>query len=128
MKKSNIITTILFILLIFACKSDSSKNMDYDLNGRWLLYEAYRNGSLTNTLEDGYFMFQDGFLETNIIGEVVEGEFALEGNQFRHQSAAPVLYTIREFSSDSLHLESKIQGFNFLFKLYKETEEDQDSI
>ena len=111
---------LLFIILaLAACKLDNNGGMNYELEGNWSMYEAYRNNSLTNTLEDGYFNFQDSMLETNIIGSPITGKFRIMNDAFVHESELPVKYDISFYSKDTLHLNTQIQGFKFLFKLQR---------
>jgi hypothetical protein len=106
-------------LTLVACKKDKEVAINYDLEGRWEVYEALRNNALTNTLEDGYFIFEDSIMKTNIVGTEVEGKFSLVGDQFNHESALPVDYHIDYYGQDTLHLNTLIRGFQFDFKLLK---------
>lgn len=106
-------------MVTISCKSDNSSGIDYDLAGSWGIYEAYRDGVLTTTLEDGFFEFQDTMMTTNIMGSPISGSYNMEKNQFSHDSALPVKYEISEYSvtGDTMHLETEIRGFDFLFKV-----------
>ncbi len=110
--------SLVLLVCIGACKQDAKvPQIDYDLEGNWDIYEAYRNKKLTTTLEDGYFTFSDSIMETNIVGSPVKGAIRLTENQFEHVSELPIRYIIDHYSVDTLHLSTEIQGYEFLFKL-----------
>lgn len=126
MSKDVLLLVICGLVTLASCKSDEKSGIDYDLAGKWDVYEAYRNKTLTTTLEDGYFLFQDSVLETNIIGSPISGNFSLVENTFQHESELPAQYRIGYYSSDTIHLNTQIQGFKFLFKLTRATDSDED--
>ncbi|WP_235295750.1 hypothetical protein [Portibacter marinus] len=119
MIKNACLLCFVVIGLAYGCKSDNKSELNYELEGRWSIYEAYRDGDLTTTLEDGFFEFQDSQLVTNILGSPISGVYKLEQNAFNHNSALPATYQIKSYNQDSMELETEIRGFDFLFKLHK---------
>lgn len=110
---------LIAIALFFSCKSDKTAPEQYDLEGKWNIYEASRDGELTTTLEDGYFLFRDSIMETNILGNPIEGKYIFESEAFRHDSSLPATYKITEYSSDTMQLRTEIREFDFIFKLQR---------
>lgn len=110
---------LVFVALCVACKSDEPMKEMYELEGKWEIYEAYRNNELTNTLEDGYFLFSDSTLETNILGSPISGSYKLTSTSFLHSSSLPVEYKIKSYSKDSLELDTEIRNYRFKFKLQR---------
>ncbi len=110
---------LLSFILVLSCKNDKVEKNFLNVEGRWEMYEAYRNDVETNTLEDGYFLFQDSILETNIIGSPITGPFSVGDKSFTHKSDLPVTYDVAYFNNDTLHLTTLIQGFKFDFMLHK---------
>ena len=56
---------LVVVFLVFGCKSDSNPLEELtvtDLNGKWIIYHATRNGNVTKSLEKGNFVFQDDSL------------------------------------------------------------------
>jgi len=114
--------TVVLLTLLVGCKTDESAEVSYELEGNWEIHEAFRNDEVTTTLEDGYFKFVDSTMETNILGSPIVGSFSLEGSAFSHNSSLPAKYSISKYSQNSMELETKIRGFEFLFKLTKATD------
>jgi len=107
-------------VIITGCKGDSEESMNYELAGKWKIYEAFRDGDLTTTLEDGYFEFIDSVMTTNILGSPVSGQFAIKDGLISHESSLAVTYDISHYSGDTMHLSTEIRGYDFLFKIEKE--------
>ena len=110
--------SLLILLVLIACKSDTM-NGRVDLEGKWELYSALRNNKTTGTLKNGFFSFKDTIMETNITGSLVSGRYEIDGNSIVHHSTMPATYKVNYLSNDTLHLNTEIQGFKFLFQLQK---------
>ena len=107
------------VAFAYSCSSDNSNEMTYELEGTWNIYEAYRDGDLTTTLEDGFFEFEDSILTTNILGSPISGKYQLSDDSFQHNSSLNATYNIEDYSRDSMELQTEIRGFDFLFRLTK---------
>lgn len=118
------VSFLLLVILVFAygCKTDNKATANYELDGKWSIYEAYRDGDMTNTLEDGFFEFQDSQLITNILGSPISGAYQMMDGSFKHESSLPATYEIKEYSGDTMNIETEIRGFDFLFKLERMTD------
>lgn len=115
--------SILLLIFIFlaSCKQDRVPEQEINLEGKWNIYEAYRNNELTNTLQEGYFMFKDSLMETNILGEEISGTYFLEENVITHTSVLQADYKVVNYATDSMELTTTIQGFDFRFKIEKDS-------
>jgi hypothetical protein len=111
---------LLFIALSAGCKRNEPMEEVYELEGKWDIYEAYRNNELTNTLEDGYFLFSDSIMETNILGSPISGAYTLSSTSFSHNSSLPAEYKIISYSKDTLEVDTEIRNYRFKFRLLRE--------
>jgi len=119
MSRNSFLPLFTLCILVLGCKSDNTVKKSYELEGKWDIYEAYRDGNLTTTLEDGFFEFQDSQMVTNILGSPIDGVYILDNKSIQHESSLSATYHISNYSSDSMELETEIRGFDFLFKLQR---------
>lgn len=113
---------LLFFAISVSCKRNEPLEEVYELEGKWEIYEAYRNNELTNTLEDGYFLFSDSTMETNILGSPISGAYKLSKTSFSHDSSLPAEYQIISYSNDTLEVDTEIRNYRFKFRLHRETD------
>ena len=115
----------LLFLLGFACTSDSdeAKQMQEQLIGKWELIEAYRNGSLAESLDDLFFEFYgDGKMRTNISGSTQQSEYQLDGQvilQSAGDDGMELSYEITNISDSTLTLNTNLRRYQFKFELGK---------
>ena len=119
-KKSQIIKKLAFPLftLIFifsACKRDSAAE-NYYINGTWDVFEAYRGGERTETLDKAFFYFDADSMQTNIMGDTVHVPFSRDGKLINQGGSFPIQFKIERFDKDTLELSAKIRKYSFLFK------------
>jgi hypothetical protein len=120
MSRAVFVNLLLLLIIAGSCKSNEPMDDVYELEGKWEIYEAYRNNQLTNTLEDGYFLFSDSTMETNILGSPIYGAFSLLNSAFTHDSTLPATYQIVEYSKDTMEVDTEIRNYKFKFKLHKQ--------
>ncbi len=116
---------VLGICLIFgvlvACRRDVQVKAD-NLQGRWIVQEAYRNEVLTKTLENAYFEFNtESAMSTNLWPDALEISYAIDGNMLLQKSEEVVTYTIQKLTTDSLELSSTIRNYRFYFVMVRDT-------
>ena len=117
------------LILFQDCKSGDQKGDNEILEGKWMIYDATRNGRQTTTLKDGYMIFsEDNILETNILGDVTRSSFQHNGNHLVSSSPFQYDFNVISLTSDSLHLNGKMKAFdmNFYLKRYVDTLEEYD--
>ncbi len=122
MRLSGILLPILFL---FGCNPDSKKEMPSSttLEGRWRMEAAARDGKLTETLKDSYFIFQNpDILINNINRKEMSFKYnVLEGNRIEQRGALDLDYNIIKFQNDTLVLRSQIRDYDFQFLLIRDT-------
>ena len=116
---------LVVVFLVFGCKSDSNPLEELtvtDLNGKWIIYHATRNGNVTKSLEKGNFVFQDDSLVSSNL-------FSTSNNlNFTYANGAIVVedepnfnaLKVEKFTKDTLILSSRLKGFDMEFYLLKE--------
>ncbi len=112
--------SLLSVLLVFtACTSDGSETKKDktittdDLNGRWDLSEAVRDGQKTASLEGTYMEFGGNdqlSCNFNETGDDVESSFILKDNTLTHNEQN---YKIESFSDSELVVSTKLMDFDF---------------
>ncbi len=117
---SFILLSVFFISFLISCNSGPSFN-SADLNGTWNSVEAFRGGKKTESLSNTYFTFADGTLETNLSlsGEVVKGNYTLEGNKITETGANDLVYTIESLNPEGLTLSFELNSMEFKILLDK---------
>lgn len=118
------IIAILILFVVSGCKSKTNSGDEDDIVGKWMIYDASRNGRTTTTLKDGYIsLSEENVLETNILGEVTRSNFQYNGDQL--VSAPPFEYdfTVISLTADSLHINGMMKAFdmNFYLKRYSDS-------
>lgn len=107
------------LLLFFSC--NSSDRINSQLQGKWKLIDAYRNGRRTSTMENVYFNFWNkDSIETNIpISEkLIYSSYKLDGNDIVLSSDLEKFY-VDKISNDTLQLQTNISNYIFSFLLIK---------
>lgn len=113
--------------LWFACSRDGKidETTKNQLIGKWEIKEAYRNGSLAESLEDLYFEFDEsGQMSTNILGATTKTDYLFEGDsivQSAGENGIEVTYNVEGITDTSLVLLTVLRRYNFKFDLRKST-------
>lgn len=111
--------------LTFACSSDGQMDEETrnQLVGKWEIKEAYRNGSLAESLEDLFFEFdENGQLSTNILGATTQTDYLFQGEsivQSAGDNGVEVSYDVENITDTSLVLTTVLRRYNFKFDLRK---------
>jgi hypothetical protein len=120
---------VLFVILaalIFAqCENEPETPIDTaQLDGKWELKEAFRNGDPTTTLSDLYFTFSDGnTLNTNMPTMEGSSEYEVEGMELEQEgNGFEQDYNIESLTADELILTTNIQDYDFRMVFTKATE------
>ncbi|MEM1325487.1 MAG: lipocalin family protein [Bacteroidota bacterium] len=111
---------VLFIALaalaFVQCESEPKEAVETaQLNGKWELKEASRNGDPTTTLSDLYFNFsEDGTLDTNMPTMEGSSEYEVEGMEIEQEgNGFEQDYVIESLTEDELILTTNIQNYDF---------------
>lgn len=121
MQKFSILSFCLFYLL--ACATEPAGPQPGELNGKWYITEAKRNGKMTQTFSNAYFIFhENGQLETNYTGEIVQTTYKLDGQSIVQGGDMPMNYTLSEWADSSVLMNFEMQQFKFEFLLKRESE------
>ncbi len=117
-KLTFIFFTFIAALLSFSSCDPSAKTND-KLQSKWMVHKAYRNGRITSTMENGFFIFWHlDSMETNILGESVKSAYKIQKNIIVTDSDLPK-FNVNNIGRDTLILETKINKYRFSFTLTK---------
>jgi len=125
-----LISLFYFSIFFSNCKSDTLKSSEPSstLEGRWTMDKASRDGKLTETLKDSYFIFSSpNKLVNNINRREQAYEYEQSDNQILQRGSLNIDYDILKFTSDTLILAADIRNRQFQFLLLRDTV-DLDSI
>lgn len=117
--KFNALLSILFIYaIVFTGCGKDAVDEGPQLEGRWEVEEARRNGRLTESLRGLYFDFgQEGSFTTNISGMDENGRYEVSENSIATSEVQLSLdYKINELSDSTLELTSVFQDYRFFFR------------
>ncbi len=126
----SISTRALFVTIglvgLSACQDTEETIRQEYLLGRWELQQAYRNGQVTESLQELYFDFyQDGKMSTNILGAPETATYELEENELRQRdSQMDIDYQVEELSDSLLILTTNLRNYDFRFRLNKRIQEE----
>ena len=128
MKRPSLLPTVFLlpIAVLFCSCGGEPETQQGLLLGRWELKEATRNGSLTESLSDLYFVFQaDGSMKTNlpVPGLAEDSRYKLDGrNLYQYSEELPdeLAYYIDEIGDSTLVLKTELRNFRFTFVLRKQ--------
>ncbi len=109
------------LLVLVSCTSDSnggSKKVSVEqLNGKWSLTSAERNGQETGSLEGTFMQFSGDKMLCNFTGEEVNSTFTFENNEIIHGHQ---IYKIVQFTPSELITTTQLMGFDFKLTFSKE--------
>jgi len=84
--------------------------------------EAYRNDVLTTTLEDGFFhLDSDTTFRTNIFGADQELSMSINDDGWLQDGGESTQYYLTVIAEDSIDVKANIRGFNFKFRMIRDT-------
>lgn len=112
---------------IAACATEDPKDkLMNQLNGRWEIQEASRNGRITESLDKLYFDFgSGGALATNLSGATEKGTYEIKASQILQRGMQiDVTYDIASISDSLLVLTAEIRNNNFKFELVPDDQEE----
>lgn len=119
--RSWLLNSFIFLLLITSCNEDKSQFDSSDLEGKWTVVSASRNGKATRTFSNAYFIFSsDQSLETNFSGDLIQAAYELKDGTIIQQGDPVVRYDLANWADTSVTLRFQIQEFNFEFVLGRE--------
>ena len=115
------LSTIFLVLFItISCVQESVQKED--LKGRWLLYEATRDGQSTETLRDAFCHFMnDTMMVNNLLREEKEYYYSVKGGIIHQEGALDAEYNIENLTADSLVLSAEISEYKFKFFLLRDS-------
>lgn len=130
MKNSRI--QLLFLLTLssfsFACTSDAKldKKSQNKVIGKWEIKEAFRNGKLTESLDDLFFEFyEDGQMRTNILGAGMQANYDFSNGKIKQEAGdngIELEYLVETVTDTSLILSTVLRRYDFKFNLQRNVE------
>ncbi len=120
MSKKLLFPILSCLILIFSCKTDPPATNQADLEGRWELTKAFRNGKATETLTHAFFEFDEtGNMKTNFTGSEQASTYELNDKKIKEKGGNDLTYNIEKLDKDNLTLEFNMQNFDFKLELRK---------
>ena len=114
--------SLLILLIIASCKSDTKSVDMKQLNGQWEIVQAIRNGKETSTLDNAFFKFDNEALTHNLNGDTIVSQYAIVNQELTINDDFLEKMEITQLNSDTLRVMFKIESFrfNFLMKRHEE--------
>ncbi|MCC6815737.1 MAG: hypothetical protein IT267_04950 [Saprospiraceae bacterium] len=111
----------LLLVSFVSCKKDIKPVLTHDeIQGKWLVKEAYRNEKPTQTLSNAYYEFKDSLLSTNIFGNDFPVPFKIENMEIVQHLPNEIRYQVSKNPDQTLGLTMNINGISFRMLLRKE--------
>jgi hypothetical protein len=113
----------IFLLLLFstlmACGNDSSEDQGPQLEGRWEIDRALRNGRPAESLAKLFFEFgKAASFTTNISGEVETGTYEVIEHEIATAGISlPMIYKVNTLTDSTLVMKSSLSRYRFEFFL-----------
>lgn len=113
------------LLLLSACGGDA---VDKKLpiitkleDGRYEVMSAKRNGKETGTLSKAFYEVRNDSVFTNLTKNLdsIATTFELKDNKISHKNENALNFVVSKMTSDSLELNTELQGFTFEIYLSK---------
>ena len=113
------------VLTITACGGDSTskklpeiKNLE---DGRYNVLSAKRNGKTTGTLNKAFYEIRNDSAFTNLTLTLdsIATTFTYKDNKITHKDPNALNFVVSKMTSDSLELNTELQGFQFEISLGK---------
>jgi len=118
------------IILISSCGGDTKSNNQITLAGKWKIYQTIRGKKPSNTLQGGYFIFDDdNSFKTNLpldpnFPTVLEKEYTFEWKDDKISISdlnPPLEFVVKLPHEDSLTLGCKIQKAPMTFYMVRDS-------
>lgn len=112
----------------FACTSDAKldKASKNKVIGKWEIKEAFRNGKLTESLDNLFFEFyEDGQMRTNILGANIQANYDFSNGKIKQEAGeegVELEYLVEIVTDTSLVLTTVLRRYNFKFDLQRNLE------
>ena len=119
--KNFILVCFLLTMIVSSCKKDSNIELS-TIDGTWEMFFAKRNGKKTSTLDKSFFKFENGKMAHNINGDTLELDYTVDKNIVSFEDDLLDKLTISHLSADTLHMNTKISGMKFEFKMKRKNE------
>jgi hypothetical protein len=121
-----IVTVTLILLSFLSCKRENQEVPAAELEGKWELEQAYRDGKETNTLESLYFeIIDDSNMGTNFFGRDEIWAVLIENGQIIKVDGPDVVFDIVEHTDQKLGLSTKFKEYEFRFDLVRKREKNE---
>jgi hypothetical protein len=114
--KSKILVIITVSIMLAAC---SWSDLNSEIQGKWDIVNASRNGRPTSTFEDGFIrIWNNDTIETNITGDLIKTKFKLQKKMILTDDKLPV-FTVVNIEKDTMTFQFKINETHFHLVLSK---------
>jgi len=116
---------VVIILSLTFWSNSNDESLESNIQGKWNIIKATRNGRKTSTFESGYFKFwHSDSIETNILGGKIVSFYHLNKKTIISNSKLPKII-VSKVDNDTLLLKAKISNYAFDFVLKKEQNYDK---
>ena len=103
---------------LLCCASEEDGKISYQLDGRWTLEKAERNGKETQTLKGAFFHFRpEEQLTTNIMGSEVRSDYVLKDDEILQKEPREIKYVIKQYKDSTMTLQTELRDTEFQFLL-----------
>ncbi|NOT37913.1 MAG: hypothetical protein HOP11_11095 [Saprospiraceae bacterium] len=107
-------------IVLVSCKKDIKPQLSKeDLQGKWMLTEAFRGDKPTQTLSGAYYEFKDTILITNIFGDNFSAGYSIENMDIVQRIPIDIRYTVAKNPDQTMSFLTMIDGIPFRFTLKK---------
>jgi len=123
--KINSLTTFCLLILVSfqSCKNESS---NCNIKGKWYFHQVNRNYKPTNTLEGGYFDFQnENTFTSNIFDETKSYNYSFSNDKITITTEEQLNFNLVRCTPDTLILAGEISAFYMNFLMTKTPVEQQ---
>lgn len=110
------------VFLLYACGADQNKKsltQIEDLQGKWNIIKAERNGKKTMLLQDGFLSFKENSIISNINerGDTLTNNYTIDNNLIKSDDFE---YNVLYNNNDTMKVSMNIKNFSFKLILKKE--------
>ena len=116
---------LLAIIILFSCKPDTNAVDMTQLEGDWVVLEAFRDNQQTGTLKDATFTFMSDKMISNVLGSSDPVSISYNGNLINQTEGEGLSFEVTKFENDTLYLNSDIRNHAFRFVLIQNDESSE---
>ncbi len=126
------ILAFITVLLFTACGGDAPVKPLPEIakleDGRYNVVTAKRNGKATGTLDKAYYIIKGDSAFTNLTKTLdsTATKFAYKKNKITHTDPNALNFVVSKMTSDSLILNTELQGFTFEISFEKVVSNDNE--